>query len=177
MITQFTQVEQELSQGFISNIIYTHPQINLYKLLSIQQSIYNDSSQGVIDIRKLESYIYYLQALIQRRAEQLNPFYIDSIYWFNNQILIPQLLTQSRTNSRIDNIITNISSLNTSSRFLQYTGLTDLITNRQLIQQPNNSNTSENTAPTFNQLVNQLLNASFFIPIRITTGTDTVQIT
>jgi hypothetical protein len=112
-LSDFITVDQEIRNGIISNAIYTNPDINAYKLLSIQQNLYA-SLQGNPNKNYITNYLTYSQELISK-TDRLAPVYKDILYWVNTNILLPKLETLTSntiTKAEINQIITQITLLN-----------------------------------------------------------------
>ncbi|MDR2415334.1 MAG: hypothetical protein LBD75_01635, partial [Candidatus Peribacteria bacterium] len=117
-LSNFIEIEQELSNGIISSTIYNTDTLNAYKLLSLQQMLYKSLSAGTLNKSYLTSYLDYSQDLINRNTgneRYLQPLYKDLLYQVNTTILLPKLENNDITvlsKTEINQMVNQINLLN-----------------------------------------------------------------
>jgi hypothetical protein len=141
-LKNFIEIEQELSNGIISDAIYNdNVTLNAYKLLSIQQTLYKNLNVGTLNKSYLMNYLDYSQTIIEKDAgngRYLQPLYKDLLYQINNTILLPKLETHDNTilsKTEINQMINKINLLNKGNSALYSVGLEKQLTTPGLIQQ------------------------------------------
>ena len=90
-VIDFTNASLEL-QGIANDQLYTDDDINVFKLLSLQQKIYQNILQKKYDTDIVETYVSYVQNLVMRR-KGIDQVYRDIIYMYNN-VFLQQYMTQ-----------------------------------------------------------------------------------
>ena len=95
-LRDFITVDQEVGKSLISNFLSTHPDINAYKLLSLQQILYKNLQAGNPNKNFIINYLEYSQQLINK-IDALSPLYKDILYRVNNYELLPKLETSNHT--------------------------------------------------------------------------------
>lgn len=133
----FREVQEQLRTKNIENKVYQNNTINKYKLTSMWQSLYSDSTQNKITSRYLEQYIAYTQNLL--RKNMLTGSYKEMLYYYNNTYLLPTLYDIQTQNPSISNTnaIENINILNKWSKLLWFTWLENNIQNKGIITHTN----------------------------------------
>lgn len=113
----FIDVQNQLQAKLITTDTYKEPNINVYKLLSYQQILYQDFQDFTIRTNQYTLYLEYIQELIRRNA--VPQIYLDEIYRYNTYYLNPTLLTarydrrfSGIKESDINNIIKNLETIN-----------------------------------------------------------------
>ena len=135
-LSDFITVDQDINSSIISNAISTNPNINAYKLLSLQQILYKNLQAGNPNKNFITSYLTYTQQLINR-TNALDPLYIDILYRVNTNILLAKLETSNNTTlskAETNQIIEQIILLNTGNPRLGDKGLESLVTTPGLVQ-------------------------------------------
>lgn len=84
-IVDFATVNYEL-QGISNEKLYSDDDINIFKLLSLQQKIYQNTLQKNYDIGTIEVYLAFTQGLLTKRSN-IEQLYKDMIYLYNNTYL------------------------------------------------------------------------------------------
>jgi len=95
-IKNFIEIQKELNEWYIKDKYYSFKDLNSYKLLSFQQILYNDINSRKIDNLRLNNYISFLKNLIKKN--NIEQFYKEEIYRFNNYFLIKNLETSKEEN-------------------------------------------------------------------------------
>ncbi|MEI7563947.1 MAG: hypothetical protein WCJ39_10370, partial [bacterium] len=138
----FVDIQQQLTDKYISTDVYKDQLLNEYKLLSFQQILYQDFQELKIRNDEYTIYLDYVQELIKRHG--LSQFYLDELYWYNTYYLKPTLLTtrydRRRTSikeSEIMQVVKTIDTINIGDMLSNASGLTLLVSNPALIQSMN----------------------------------------
>ncbi|MBP6910097.1 hypothetical protein KBC03_00660 [Patescibacteria group bacterium] len=84
-IVDFATVNYEL-QGISNEKLYSDNDINIFKLLSLQQKIYQNTLQKNYDVGTIEVYLAFTQGLLTKRSN-IEQLYKDMIYLYNNTYL------------------------------------------------------------------------------------------
>ncbi len=127
-IKNFIEIQKELNEGYIKDKYYAYKDLNSYKLLSFQQILYNDITSKKIDTIRLSNYIGFLKNLIKKN--NIEQFYKEETYWFNNYFLIKNLETLKEENWFA--IIKDLYSINKWESVFGIPGLSAQIKNRNL---------------------------------------------
>ncbi|HCB50995.1 TPA: hypothetical protein DEP21_00075 [Patescibacteria group bacterium] len=61
--------------------------INIYKLVSIQQIMYDDSINKRVNIDRIDGYLEFIQELLKKN--KLSKIYKEIVYYFNNYYIKP----------------------------------------------------------------------------------------
>ena len=131
----FIDVENSLSQPEISDKVYEDPDLNAYKLLSAQQTVYKILN-GNINKNYISSYLKFVKALINKdkwTSTYIAPIYKDMTYIFNMDELNDKLLKKGQLSSEIKSQIDSINngnSLDPNGRV----SLINLVTTKSIIQ-------------------------------------------
>ena len=111
----FRSIKSQLEKQTVSPSVTSNSLLNAYKLVSLQQIIYNEISEERFNEVRLNSYIQYVQELL-RRQNALEGFYFNSTAWFNNQYLLPALssliTTKQQESKDIKSVIEWLRSIN-----------------------------------------------------------------
>ncbi len=83
------EIQATLENQSFDKTIYKDPLLNIYKLLSYQQQIYQDFLINKPDTYKISVYLDLVRELLTRKS--IDPFYIDETYRYNNKYLAPSL--------------------------------------------------------------------------------------
>ena len=175
----FVDIQQQLTDKYISTDVYKDQLLNEYKLLSFQQILYQDFQE--LKIRKDEYTLYldYVQELIKRHG--LSQFYLDELYRYNTYYLKPTLLTTrydrrraSIKESEIMQVVKTIDTINIGDLLSNASGLILLVSNPALIQ--------STTAPPpttvlsmQDQIAKKIASISYFTVSQSTINNDTIE--
>lgn len=107
----YLQTQNEIISNTVQNTVYTDNTLNIFKLVSLQQAIYNDIQNNIFNTRRIDAYLYFVQNMLQKK--QLTGTYIDTTYWFNNVYILPYAY-DNNTNTTIE----TINSINKGSYLL-----------------------------------------------------------
>lgn len=91
-LVAFIEINQELDQNIFSSTTYPYADLNIYKLLSLQQTLHSYIMNKTFNISVIKQYLQFTQALLDRDNEKWRLFpdvYKDLTYRFNNFILTP----------------------------------------------------------------------------------------
>ena len=95
-VASFVELENSLQQPLLSNKVFDDPDLNAYKLLSAQQSVYYKNLEGTsFDENYVKSYLNFVQSLIEKDKgsnHYLQPIYKDLLYVFNTDELYQKLV-------------------------------------------------------------------------------------
>lgn len=112
-IVDFATVTYELQ--WISNAkLYSDKDINIFKLLSLQQKIYHNTLQKNYDVGTIEAYLSFVQDLLTKRTD-IDKIYKDMIYIYNNTYLqdaltqIAILNNNTKAMLRLTDVVRNIN--------------------------------------------------------------------
>lgn len=113
----FTAFQQEL-QNIVNPINYFDPTINAYKLLSLQQLIYNNLQNNSLNESILNVYFEFVRKLLRDPNISLDPIYFDITYIYNNTFL-----TELLKKPEIANFNQNTATLNTINQQIRQLNL------------------------------------------------------
>jgi hypothetical protein len=88
-INFFMEIQNNLDNQVFDQIVYKDNILNIYKLLSYQQQIYQDFLINKSDIYKITIYLDFVKELLKK--DTINGFYKDIIYRYNNKYLSIEL--------------------------------------------------------------------------------------
>lgn len=167
-IQQLLNINEQIDVGPLKINIYKNNTLNVYKLISFMQEIYNELEDFRLNARNIETYNAFIQEIL-RKDVPLDTFYYEAIYWFNNYYLQPKIVSiqaNSRTlDSSITMLIENIQNLNNGSDIIGYTGLMSYVRNQTLIDNAPKidiSNMTIGSGITLEDLVKQIEGISFY---------------
>ena len=135
-IVDFAMVTYEL-QGISNAKLYNDNDVNIFKLLSLQQKIYHNTLQKNYDIGTIEIYLTFVQDLLVKRPN-IDQVYKDIIYLYNNTHLkaaltqIAILNNNAKVMLRLTDVIKNINES-------KPTELQSKISNPELVAYVNNT--------------------------------------
>lgn len=177
LLQGFIEIQKQLVDWYINKHSYNNSTLNYYKLISYQETIYNDFVRNDINPKHLSFYIEYLKELVKKN--RINWFYLDVTYLFNNYFILNSLndknfSTDAKT--EMNDIIYNLNKLNQWDEIIWLEGIEDHIQNqslKKLVSEKNNYTTipeeiiyeSENWTGNFDKAVSTVKNLSF---LRIT---------
>ena len=84
-VIDFSTTAYEL-QGISNAKLYADDEINIFKLLSLQQKIYHNTLQKNYDVGTIEVYLTFVRDLLVKR-QNIDQIYKDIIYLYNNTYL------------------------------------------------------------------------------------------
>ncbi len=129
----FIEIQNQFKSNYTENTLYFDQKLNVYKLLSLQQIMYNDLKKNTINDRIVLPYLWFVENILKKDAVPW--FYKDFIYWFHNYYLKPTLsnVAFAEKKNLVDSIISTINQINMGSSLVGYTWLQDQIQNQSLL--------------------------------------------
>ena len=112
-MVKFIELENSLWQPQLSDKVFDDADLNAYKLLSAQQSVYKILEGTSINENYIKSYLSYAQNLINKdggKGRYLSPIYKDILYVFNNDELNQKLMLKWKVPSEIKTQIDQINA-------------------------------------------------------------------
>ncbi|MBR7036706.1 hypothetical protein IKI14_02300 [bacterium] len=94
-MVNFIDLENSLGQPEVQDRVFEDPDLNAYKLLSIQQKVYKFLDGTSLNDNYIKSYLKFVQTLINKdngKNYYLSPIYKDILYVFNTDELYQKLL-------------------------------------------------------------------------------------
>ena len=134
----FLWVQNEIESIISENVIWSDIDFNLFKLVSIQQKLYSQHKDKLLDITVVTSYLRFLWNLINDKNIKIPQFYIEEAYYFNNIYLKNMLrrLTIETVNPTVQDEVSKqmdiISSTNKGNPSIWVVWLDSLIINSSL---------------------------------------------
>jgi len=116
-LINFIDLENSLGQPELSDKIFEDPDLNAYKLLSAQQSVYKILDWTSINEIYIKSYLKFVQSLIDKDKwsnRYLSPVYKDIIYVFNMDEIYQKLLKRWKLSSDVKIQIDQINNWNSA---------------------------------------------------------------
>lgn len=138
----FIEIQKTLENQSFEKNSYKDKTLTTYKLLSYQQQIYQDFLINKADTYKINMYLDFVKELLKKN--DIEPFYIDEIYRYNNNYLVSTLektAYQSNTfgqnlwSNKLASLLTTITSLNEWEPMLGFSWLIAELQNTWLILQ------------------------------------------
>ncbi|MBP6085728.1 hypothetical protein KA478_00695 [Patescibacteria group bacterium] len=92
--------------------------VNLFKLVSLQQKIYAQHKDKLLDTNTIITYLRFLNALLNDTTNKIPQFYIEEAYYYNNiyvKNMLQKLTIESvnpTVNDDVSKILDIISNLN-----------------------------------------------------------------
>lgn len=178
--TLFMEIQRNLENQAFEKISYKDNLLNAYKLLSYQQQIYQDFLINKTDIYKISSYLDFVKELLKK--QNIDPFYLDEIYRYNNKYLALTLekiayqsstFTQNIWTSRITSLLTTIALLNDGEPVLGIPWLVSQIQNKTLIAAENTSITGLHTSITLSEQIEKKIKNISYLSLEKYTISDT----
>jgi hypothetical protein len=168
---QLVQANQEL-QNKNKTSSYPTAQVNIYKLVSLQQIIMRDIKKGNIDPLTLKQYIGFLEEL-SKKNEIPAWFTNDATYYINNFIILPALNEKDLTSNieKTDNIELKekIKKVNEWNALLNKMGLISQLTNTNLIDaRQGNDILDQNSSDDIQTQINNFLYSTKYQPEAVT---------
>lgn len=130
----FIESQKELKSTSYNTQLTNYYKVDIYKLLSFQQLIYRDISNGNFNLENIYLYIDYVNNLLI--STSLEQFYYEEIYRFNNVYLNKSLETKQYSSPQlikdIDKLRQKLLWLNSDNLLINYRGLDYHIINKNL---------------------------------------------
>ncbi len=114
-MVNFIDLENSLWQPELSNRVFDDPDLNAYKLLSAQQSVYKILDGTSLNENYIKSYLKFVQSLIDKDKgsnRYLHPIYKDLLYVFNMDELTQKLMQKWKLSSDLKLQIDQINNWN-----------------------------------------------------------------
>lgn len=162
MLQGFIELQNQFKSNYTENNTYFEEKLNLYKLVSLQQIIYNDLREKRVNDRILLPYLWFIENMLKK--DVMPPFYKDLTYWFHNYYLKSHLSDPAFSNKKelIDKVIAKINQINIGSSLIGYIWLQDQIQNKNLLLKvADDSNIFEHIQLSTEELFKKLNNLSF----------------
>lgn len=137
----FLWVQNEIESIVSEWVIPWDLEINLFKLVSLQQKIYAQHKDKLLDTNVITSYLRFLGALINDKSLTIPQFYIEESYYYNNIYLKNMLkkLTIESVNPTVHDDVSKlydlISNINKWNPTVWVAGLEPLVINNNLKQE------------------------------------------
>ena len=115
-MSNFIELENSLWQPELSIRVFDDPDLNAYKLLSAQQSVYKILDGTSLNESYIKSYLKFVQSLIDKDKgsnRYLHPIYKDLLYVFNKDELEQKLMQKWKLSSDLKLQIDQINNWNT----------------------------------------------------------------
>ncbi|NOZ44712.1 MAG: hypothetical protein GXP45_06300 [bacterium] len=108
----FIDIQKQISSNYSDISIYPDDKLNIYKLLSLQQIIYNNIKGKKLNDRIILPYLGFVESLLKKN--RLTMFYQEFTYWFNNYYFKEKLNDQRFYNQKglVDQSIEGINNIN-----------------------------------------------------------------
>jgi len=158
----FVEIQSQFKSNYSDDYLYSNVNLNIYKLLSLQQIIYNDIRSRKLNDRILFPYFNYVENLLKKNV--LDHFYTDFTYRFHNYYIKPRLSNPTFANKKdiVDPILWMINEINNGSKLIGYTWLINQITNKNLLlEKADTSKFLEPVRLSTEELFKNLANLSF----------------
>lgn len=132
----FLEIQEQLEKWYITPTLYDNTNLNEYKLISFQQTIYNDLQQNIINSIRIKSYFNYLNNILKNK-DSIDTFYIDLSYWFNNNYILNTLNKNKykfseNKKAEIESIVKNINLINNWDILEWHNWLKKILVNKNL---------------------------------------------
>ena len=140
-MVSFIELENSLRQPELPEKVYDDPDLNAYKLLSAQQSLYKSLDWTSLNENYIKSYLKYVQNLINKdwgRNNYLSAIYKDMLYVFNTDELSQKLAQKWKLSSDIKIQLDQINNWNT---IYWYTSLISQLTTPDIVKQSSSDTT------------------------------------
>ncbi len=173
VLKRFLWVQNEIESIVSENIVAWDMDVNLFKLVSLQQKIYAQHKDKLLDTNTIITYLRFLNALLNDTTNKIPQFYIEEAYYYNNiyvKNMLQKLTIESvnpTVNDDVSKILDIISNLNKGNSSVGIVWLDNLIINRQLQKNiVNNTWSFYYSLPNFEQLFSDVMMA--YPELRIT---------
>lgn len=125
-LVNFIDLEKSLWQPEISDKVYEDPNLNAYKLLSAQQTVYKIVNWTSLNENFIKSYLNYVQALLNKDSKTgrwLDPIYKYLLYVFNTDELYQKVLKEWKLELKLQ-----MDQINNGNAIYKYTWLVSQLT-------------------------------------------------
>lgn len=142
-LTVFLWVQNEMESIVWENLIGADPEFNIFKLVSIQQKLYAQHKDKLLDTTLATTYLRFLSNLINDKTIKIPQFYIEESYYFNNIYLKSMLkrltieTVNPTVNDEVSKVLDVISNTNKWNWSVWIVWLDSLIINNTLRQSIN----------------------------------------
>ena len=130
-MVNFIQLEKSLWQPELSDKVFDDPDLNAYKLLSAQQTVYKIVGWTTLNENFLKSYLNYVQALLNKDNKTnryLAPIYKDMLYVFNMDYLYQPVLQKWKSDIKLQ-----LDQINNGNRAYNYPWLITQLTTPDIV--------------------------------------------
>ena len=127
-VLNFIDIENSLRQPELLDKVFDDPDLNAYKLISAQQTVYKSLTNSSINENFIKTYLTFVQNLLNKdrgSGKYLEPIYKDILYVFNTDVLYDALMQKGKLSSEIK---TQIDHINKGDKFLEYEPLISQLT-------------------------------------------------
>lgn len=114
-LVNFIDLENSLWQPTLSSKVFDNPDLNAYKLLSAQQSVYKILDWTSLNEDYIRSYLEFVQTLMDKdkgKNRYLSPIYKDILYVFNMDELYQRLVDKGKLSADFSSRINQINNWN-----------------------------------------------------------------
>lgn len=117
-LKKFLWIQNQIESIVSEDIVLGDVDFNLFKLVSVQQKLYGQHKDKLLDTNTIITYLRFLNNLINNREFPIPQFYIDASYYYNNVYLKSMLRKLSlesvnpTVNDDVSKILDLISSIN-----------------------------------------------------------------
>ena len=132
-LVNFIEIENSLWQPELSDKVFDSSDLNAYKLLSAQQTVYKIVGWTTLNENFLKSYLNYVQALLNKDSKTsnnkyLDPIYKDMLYVFNNDYLYQTVLQNWKSDIKLQ-----LDQINNGNRAYNYPWLITQLTTPDIV--------------------------------------------
>lgn len=122
-LVDFIELENSLLQPELSDKVFDNADLNAYKLLSAQQTVYKIVWWTTLNENFLKSYLNYVQALLNKDNKTSNnryiaPIYKDMLYVFNTDYVYQKVLQNWKSDIKVQ-----LDQINNGNIALKYSWL------------------------------------------------------
>lgn len=122
----YASVQKGLQNQANTTTVFKNKDINTYKLISVQQEIYNELTSRKLNQTRITMYLQYVEELLKR--DGLDPVYVDLVYWFNNDYLLgelqePEFNLNISMQEEVKILVNEVRKINKGSSLVGYAGL------------------------------------------------------
>ena len=138
-MVNFIDLENSLGQPEVQDRVFEDPDLNAYKLLSIQQKVYKFLDGTSLNDNYIKSYLKFVQTLINKdngKNYYLSPIYKDILYVFNTDELYQKLLQKWKLSSDLK---TQIDQINNWNSLYWYASLLSQLTTPDIVEKNSSS--------------------------------------
>jgi hypothetical protein len=167
LLKRFLGIQNEIETNLWvwEDVIQWNLDFNMFKLVSTRQKIYIKHKDKNLDPAIVQSYLKFLNALLNDKSITIPQFYIEASYYFNN-IYLKNILRSLSINSlnpttatEVNKVLDTISSINKWNPALKIKGLESRIINENIKEEIISKNTSRMWSIIwFEQALNDVIN-------------------